>query len=133
VGRGAATRERLRQIRQARPGGSEPERQASEASTWRHHRAISSSDGFFEPVLPLLPALRCPALLITGKLDPVTSAGQRGAFHAASPANQSLTFPGAGHFVHADEPGAYAGAVTGFLSGGRVTQTVADEARPSGW
>jgi proline iminopeptidase len=130
---GAATRERLRRIRQARPGESEPERRASEASTWRHHRAISSSDGFFEPVLPLLAKLRCPALLIAGAFDPVTSAGQRAAFRAASPAGQSMRFGRAGHFVHADEPGAYAEAVTGFLRGDRITQVAADGARPSGW
>jgi pimeloyl-ACP methyl ester carboxylesterase len=83
------------------------DRQASEAGTLRHHRELSGSDAFFEPVLPLLAELRCPGLLITGALDPITSGQQREAFHA-SPTGQSARFPHAGHFVHADEPGAYA-------------------------
>jgi proline iminopeptidase len=129
----AGTRERMRRLRQARPATGEAERQAIEASTLRHHVAISSSDAFFEPVLPLQAKLRCPALLITGALDPITSAEQREAFGASSPARRSARFPRAGHFVHADEPDAYAGAVTSFLRGDRVTATASGEAPPSGW
>lgn len=106
----AATRERQHQIEQSQPA-------VAEATTMRHNQEISGSDAFFESVLPLLEKLRCPALLITGELDPITSVEQREAFRDASPANKSARFPGAGHFVHADEPDAYAEAVTGFLHG----------------
>ena len=129
----AVTRERLRQLQQARPAAGAAERQASEESTLRHHVAISSSDAFFEPVLPLQAKLRCPALLITGALDPITSAEQREAFGASPSTHRSVRFGRAGHFVHADEPDAYAGAVTSFLRAGQVTAGACGEVPPSGW
>jgi proline iminopeptidase len=107
-----ATRARLAQIRRshARPDGA-----AGDEGSLRHHRAITTDAGSYEPLLGLLPRLTAPALLITGGYDPLTSPGQRDAFRRASPRHQLLEVPGAGHFVHADDSLSYASAVTDFL------------------
>jgi pimeloyl-ACP methyl ester carboxylesterase len=55
-----------------------------------------------------------PALLITGGQDPTTSPQQREAFRASSPRNSLTDFGTCGHFVHAEEPGAYARLVSEF-------------------
>lgn len=123
-----ASRDRAAELRDAGDGGPGAE-DAHERSTARHHLAITADDAFYESVLPLLPRLGMPALLITGRRDPVGSEDVRAAFAAASPANRRAEFGEAGHFVHADEPGAYAAEVTGFLSGHRVP----GRARSSGW
>jgi proline iminopeptidase len=111
-----ATRARIERIHAERPGRSPADEQASEASTTLHHLAVLADDACYEPGLRLLPRLAAPALLITGGQDPVTSDALREAFRAASPANHLIEFPQAGHFAHADDPAAYAAAVTGFLT-----------------
>lgn len=107
-----ATRARLGKIRQAhdRPAGA-----AGDEGSMRHHLAITGDDRAYESLLGLLPRLAAPALLITGGYDPLTSPGQRDAFRRASPRHRLLEVPGAGHFVHADEPLQYASAVSDFV------------------
>jgi pimeloyl-ACP methyl ester carboxylesterase len=62
----------------------------------------------------LLAGAALPVLLITGGHDPLTSAEQREALRLA-PRGRVLEVPGAGHFVHADDPLQYASAVSGFV------------------
>jgi proline iminopeptidase len=108
---------RLTAARQAPPGDDGGD------STRRHHLAITADGSFCESLLPLLPQLAAPALLITGGRDPIRSEEVREAFRTAVPAAGLLEFPDAGHFVHADEPDAYAEAVTGFLRSHRPAVT----------
>ncbi len=107
-----ATRARLADIRRARewPPGA-----AGDEGSARHHLAITEDDGAYESLLGLLPRLAAPALLITGGYDPLTTPGQRDAFRRASPRHRLLEVAGAGHFVHADDPLRYAGAVSAFV------------------
>lgn len=111
-----ATRARMRQIEDTGDGRSEAEKAASEASSERHQALIEADDSCYEPMFPLLPTLEMPALLITGGRDTISGAELSEAFRAASPANQLIEFPEAGHFAHADTPDAYAAAVTAFLT-----------------
>ena len=106
-----ATRARLAEIRRSR---ERRDGAAGDDGSWRHHQAISADPGAYEPLLGLLPLLAAPALLITGGYDPLTTAGQRDAFRRASPRNQLQEVPGAGHFVHADDPLHYASIVADF-------------------
>lgn len=106
------TRLRLRDVRlarQTRPGG-----QPVSESTIRHHKAFLDDDAAYESLLPLLPRLDMPALLITGGQDPTTSSEQRDAFRHAAPRRATAEFEPAGHFVHADDPEAYARLVIDF-------------------
>jgi proline iminopeptidase len=107
-----ATRALLAEIRQDhhRPAGS-----AGDEGSLRHHLAITSGEGSYESLLGLLPRVEAPALLITGGYDPITTSGQREAFRQASARNRLLEVAGAGHFVHADDPLTYAGAVSEFV------------------
>jgi proline iminopeptidase len=111
-----ATRARMRRIEDTRDGRSEGEEAASEASSERHQALIEADDACYEPMFPLLPTLEMPALLITGGRDTISGAELRAAFRAASRANQLIEFPEAGHFAHADNPDAYAAAITTFLA-----------------
>jgi proline iminopeptidase len=107
----AHTRARLAEVRQAheRPDGS-----AGDEGSLRHHLAIVADPASGEPVQHLLAGLQVPLLLIVGGHDPLTSPGQRAAFRSA-PRSQVLEVPAAGHFVHADDPLQYAGAVSAFV------------------
>jgi proline iminopeptidase len=106
-----ATRARLAEARRAheRPSGA-----AGDEGSTRHHLAIMADPASGEPVQHLLAGVPLPMLLIVGGHDPLTSAEQREAFRLA-PRAQVLEVPGAGHFVHADDPLRYAGAVSGFV------------------
>lgn len=84
-------------------------------SSERHHLALTADPATYQSLLPLLAQLPAPALLITGGLDPLTSAGQRAAFQRAAPQTELREFQQAGHFVHADEPQAYADTVATFV------------------
>jgi proline iminopeptidase len=81
----------------------------------RHHLAITSDPALHDSLLSLLPDIQCPALLITGEQDPLTSADQRQAFTDSSPANVLSCLDRAGHFAHADEPDRYHDTVIDFL------------------
>ena len=109
------TRDRLREARNARIHQMPVEEQFDDESSERHHHLISADQATYDSLLPLLGRLRAPALLITGGQDPLTSAEQQRAFRHAVPRNQVREFHQAGHFVHADEPDAYANVVTEFI------------------
>lgn len=110
----SGTRDRLRDIRSARPGSAPGGDEPSE-STIRHHQAILADETAYQSQLPLLAGLRAPALLITGGLDPTTSPEQRDAFSHGPAPHATRVFEHAGHFVHADQPDDYAQAVITFI------------------
>ncbi len=111
-----AARELLAGIRSARPDNAADDDETG-ASTLNHHNAMVADDTFFQSLLPLLARLDRPALLITGGQDPTTSPEQRAAFRVSSPRNSVTDFGPAGHFVHAEEPEAYARLVGSFARG----------------
>jgi proline iminopeptidase len=109
------TRFRLQEARVARTSGEPGGEKFDDESSERHHQAITADPASYDSLLPLLARPAAPGLLITGGHDPLTSAEQRHAFHQALPRNQVREFPEAGHFIHADEPYAYANVVTEFI------------------
>jgi proline iminopeptidase len=76
---------------------------------------ITHTDGFNESLLPLLPQLSAPALLVKGEHDPVTSPEEIHHFQTNVLHGTYQLFEDAGHFVHAEQPEAYAAAVSDFL------------------
>jgi proline iminopeptidase len=127
-----ATRARLAEIRQDR---ERPPGAAGDEGSWRHHLAITADEGSYESLLGLLPRVTAPALLITGGYDPITTTGQREAFRRASARNRLLDVAGAGHFVHADDPLQYAGAVSDFVrsAAGDLSGTGTGQVPATGW
>ena len=125
------TRARLAEVRQAhtRPGGS-----AGDEGSERHHLAIEADPASAEPVQHLLAGLQVPLLLIVGGHDPLTSPEQREAFRSA-PRSRVLEVPAAGHFVHADDPLQYAGAVSDFVrsAAGDLSGSGTGQAPATGW
>ena len=125
------TRARLAEVRQAHtlPGGS-----AGDEGSERHHLAIEADPASAEPVQHLLAGLQVPLLLIVGGHDPLTSPEQREAFRSA-PRSQVLEVPAAGHFVHADDPLQYAGAVSGFVrsAAGDLSGSGTGQVPATGW
>ena len=114
------TRARLHEVRTARQQLADRGETFDDQSSERHHQALTADPATYESLLPLLAQLPAPALLITGGLDPLTSAEQRAAFRRAAfrraaPPTELREFQQAGHFVHADEPRAYADAVAAFV------------------
>jgi proline iminopeptidase len=105
------TRARLAEVRKAHP---RPDGAAGDEGSMRHHLAIMADPAAAEPVQHLLARLQVPMLLIVGGHDPLTSREQREAFRSA-PHGEVLEVPEAGHFVHADDPLRYAGAVSDFV------------------
>jgi proline iminopeptidase len=71
----------------------------------------------YEPLLPLLPKIRRPALLLRGRDDLVAAPGMLAAFGASVPGGKLLTFDSSGHYPYLEEPGAYCRAVTEFVLG----------------
>ncbi|ONI67439.1 hypothetical protein BWI15_30370 [Kribbella sp. ALI-6-A] len=76
---------------------------------------ITHTAGFNESLLPLLHQLSAPALLVKGEHDPVTSPEEIHHFQTDVLHGTYQLFTGAGHFVHAEQPEAYAAAVSDFL------------------
>jgi proline iminopeptidase len=81
-----------------------------------HLARVTEDPGFFTPHTPALRQLTQPSLLIKGELDPIPSAGEVLDFRRALPAAEVHVFPGAGHFVQAEKPQAYADLVTDFVT-----------------
>ena len=77
------------------------------------HRPLSAA--LYDPVLPLLPEVRCPAVLIRGKADLVTTPEMVAAFTAAVPGGEVTTFERSGHFAYQEEPDVYCQVVTDFV------------------
>jgi proline iminopeptidase len=69
----------------------------------------------YEPVLPLLPRVRRPALLLRGRDDLVATPGMLTAFTRAVREGVIRTFESSGHFPYLEEPEAYCAAVTEFV------------------
>ena len=90
------------------------------AENWR--RAQRHSQQLFaegrltqESLLPRLQELTCPTLLLQGAYDAVTGPEQSAAFHEYVPNGTIQTFPHSSHFIHLEEPDAFASAVLSFL------------------
>lgn len=64
---------------------------------------------------PALASLRTRALVMVGAADFLCSQRLAGLLHAALPGAQLVTFPSSGHMPHAEEPEAFAAALTAFL------------------
>jgi proline iminopeptidase len=88
-----------------------------QARAGRFAEEITRTPGFSESLLPYLERLTQPALLIKGGHDPVTSAEEIDLFQAKVPNGRFQLFDTAGHFVHAEQPEAYARLVTDFILG----------------
>jgi len=77
---------------------------------------ITNSPSFGEPVLQHFAQLTQPALLIKGEFDPATSPREIELFRSDVPHGTYYYATGAGHFVHAEQPEAFAQLVTEFFS-----------------
>lgn len=69
----------------------------------------------YEPLLPLLPRVRRPALLLHGVADLVTTPAMIAEFARSVPGAAVRTFGAAGHFAYVEEPEEYCAAVTEFV------------------
>jgi pimeloyl-ACP methyl ester carboxylesterase len=127
----ADTRARLAEVRAAH---ELPDGAAGEEGSTRHHLALLADPASGQPVQHLLACLQVPLLLIVGGHDPLTSPEQREAFRSA-PRSQVLEVPAAGHFVHADDPLQYAGAVSDFVrsAAGDLSGSGTGEVPATGW
>lgn len=67
----------------------------------------------------LLPAIRCPALVLHGTLDRVTPVGAGRALAAALPQGRLQEFPGLGHAPFWTQPAAVSAAIREFCAWGR--------------
>ncbi|HZX06749.1 alpha/beta hydrolase [Kribbella sp.] len=67
-------------------------------------------------MLPYFSQLTQPALLIKGEYDPATSAEEIDRFRSDVRQGTYCYAAGVGHFMHAEQPGAFARQVTEFLS-----------------
>jgi len=82
-----------------------------------HLGQLALDPELYAPHTPLLAQLTQPTMLIKGGADPIPSAAEVADFVQALPAAELRVFPGAGHFVQAEQPQAYAELVTGFVLG----------------
>ena len=79
-----------------------------------HAGALVSEGKFFEDITPLLKGLRQPTLMVRGDYDAVTAPSQMAAY-AAVPDGRTARFHDSAHFVHVEEPRAFADALTAFV------------------
>ena len=79
------------------------------------HQPLAAA--MYDSLLPLLPGVRCPAMLMRGVLDLVTTPDMVAAFTAALPAGTVRTFGRSGHFAYLEEPDRYEQIVTEFVAG----------------
>jgi proline iminopeptidase len=71
--------------------------------------------GLYEPLLPLLPRVRRPALLLRGRDDLVAAPGMLAAFRSSVTGGVVREFERSGHYPYLEEPAAYCAAVTEFV------------------
>lgn len=69
----------------------------------------------YESLLPRLREISCPALLIKGRHDLVTSDDQVAAFRESVRRGRVVVFQQSGHFPRVEEPARYASVVTRFV------------------
>jgi pimeloyl-ACP methyl ester carboxylesterase len=65
---------------------------------------------------PLLPSIAVPTLVIVGTEDAMTPPVEAERMHAAIAGSQLARIPGAGHLSNMEDPDAFMGVLTGFLS-----------------
>ena len=81
-----------------------------------HQQGLLNKDPvLFEDHRPLLAGLTQPSVLLRGAFDHVVSAEQIEAISAAPGARPVRVFGNSAHFVHVEEPDAYAAAVAAFM------------------
>ncbi len=81
------------------------------------HRPLSAA--LYEPLLPLLANVACPALLTRGRSDLTTTPQMTAAFTKSVAAGTVRVFEHSGHFPYLEEPAAYCQTVTEFVLGHR--------------
>ncbi|XVU23169.1 alpha/beta fold hydrolase [Actinoplanes sp. CA-054009] len=106
-----AGRERVAAVLAAAPFGPEHWQRGA-----THLKRLTEDPEFYAPHTPGLRRLAARTLLIRGELDSVPSPEEVLAFRRARPDAGVRSFPGCGHFVHAERPSAYADLVRGFLA-----------------
>ncbi len=83
-----------------------------------HQQSLLNADpALFEDHRPLLARLKMPSVLFKGSFDHVTSVEQIEAMAAAPGARPVRFFANSSHFVHVEEPDAYAAAVRDIVAG----------------
>jgi proline iminopeptidase len=82
----------------------------------QHGTALLESPDFFESLLPRLTELACPAVLIRGAHDPVTSDVEVAAF-ARVPESRVVIAEHSAHFVHSEEPDLFERLVVEHVTG----------------
>ncbi len=65
---------------------------------------------------PLLPAVGCPTLIVSGEEDALIPRADIDAMDHLVPVATSLVIPRAGHLTNLEAPAAFTGALTGFLN-----------------
>ena len=85
------------------------------AETWAHgshqQSLLSRDPALFEDHMPLLAGLTVPSILFKGAFDHVTPGEQVAALARAPGAATPVHFADSAHFIHVEEPDAYAAAV----------------------
>lgn len=77
------------------------------------HRPLSAA--LYEPLLPLLADVACPAMLIRGRDDLTATPEMVNAFTDLVPAGQLRVFEQSGHFPYLEEPADYCRTVAEFV------------------
>ncbi len=77
------------------------------------HRPLSAA--LYEPLLPLLADVACPAMLIRGRDDLTATPQMVNAFTDLLPAGQMRVFEQSGHFPYLEEPAGYCRTVAEFV------------------
>jgi proline iminopeptidase len=80
-----------------------------------HVAALVAEGKLFEDVTPLLSGLRQPMLMARGDFDFVTAPSQMRAF-AAVPDGRRFQFHDSSHFIHVEEPDAFAKSLSAFVT-----------------
>jgi proline iminopeptidase len=78
---------------------------------------ITRTADFAESPLSLFAKITQPALLIKGEHDPATSAEEIDRFQSDVPHGTYYFAPGAGHFVHTEQPATFTKLITDFVTG----------------
>ncbi len=95
---------------------SELPQEAWEGS-YLHSEKLSEEGSIFKSALPLLKDINCPALLIKGKYDHVTSQEQISAFRSQVPKGKIVEFSKSGHFPRFEEAKLFSETVIDFIFG----------------